>query len=122
MTGDKAITHAHTMTATEAKDATCTEAGNSAYWYCSSCDKYFSDAKGKTEIAKDSWIIGAKGHTMTTTEAVKVSCEADGNSAYWYCSVCDKYFSDVNGSNEIEKDSWIIPATGHNWIDRKSVV
>ena len=117
ITGENAITHEHTMTATEAVEATCTEAGNSAYWYCSGCDKYFSDAKGKTEIEKDSWVIDAKGHTMTATEAVKVSCEADGNSAYWHCSACGKYFSDENGSAEIEKDSWIIAATGHDWDD-----
>lgn len=49
----------HSMTATAGKAATCTEAGNSAYWTCSRCHKYFSDAAGKTEIAKDSWVIAA---------------------------------------------------------------
>ena len=52
----------HSMTATAGKAATCTEAGNSAYWSCSRCGKFFSDAAGKTEIAKDSWIIAALGH------------------------------------------------------------
>lgn len=51
----------HSMTATAGKAATCTEAGNSAYWTCSRCHKYFSDAAGKTEIAKDSWVIAALG-------------------------------------------------------------
>lgn len=56
----------HSMTATAGKAATCTEAGNSAYWTCSRCHKFFSDAAGKTEIAKDSWVIAALGHDEAT--------------------------------------------------------
>lgn len=52
----------HELTATAAKAATCETAGNSAYWTCSKCSKYFSDAEGKNEIAKDSWVIAALGH------------------------------------------------------------
>lgn len=44
------------------KDATCTEYGNEEYWICENCGKYFSDANGDTEIAKDSWIISAIDH------------------------------------------------------------
>ncbi|WP_195295250.1 Ig-like domain-containing protein [Faecalitalea cylindroides] len=44
------------------KDATCTEYGNEEYWICENCGKYFSDANGDTEIAKDSWIISAINH------------------------------------------------------------
>ena len=52
----------HSLTKTEAKAPTCTEAGNQAYWTCGTCGKYFSDANGDTEIAKDSWIISAINH------------------------------------------------------------
>ncbi len=104
----------HSLTKTEAKEPTCTEDGNSAYWTCSVCHKYFSDEEGTTEIAKDSWIIEAKGHSLTKTEAKDPTCTEDGNSAYWTCSVCHKYFSDEKGENEIEKDSWVIEATGHS--------
>ena len=52
----------HTMTPTAAKDPTCTAPGNSAYWYCSRCEKYFSDEAGATEIEPDSWVISANGH------------------------------------------------------------
>jgi hypothetical protein len=45
-----ATTHSHTMQAMPAKAATATTDGNIAYWYCSGCQKYFSDAEGKTEI------------------------------------------------------------------------
>ena len=106
----------HKMTAYPAKDPTCTEDGNSAYGYCENCGKYFSDADGKKEIEKDSWIIKAKGHKMTAYPAQDPTCTEDGNSAYWYCEICGKYYSDAEGKNEIEKDSWIIKAGGHQLV------
>lgn len=78
----------HSMTATAGKAATCTEAGNSAYWTCSRCHKYFSDAAGKTEIAKDSWIINALGHDVGTRGAVAATCYASGHEADTYCKRC----------------------------------
>ena len=53
--------------------------------------------------------------TMVGTEANQVTCTADGNSAYWYCEACHKYYSDEAGQHEIEKDSWIIGAIGHDY-------
>lgn len=78
----------HSMTATAGKAATCTEAGNSAYWTCSRCHKYFSDAAGKTEIAKDSWVIAALGHDEATRAAVTATCYASGHEADTYCKRC----------------------------------
>ena len=52
----------HSLTKTEAKAPTCTGAGNEAYWTCGSCGKYFSDASGNTEVAKDSWMLNPIGH------------------------------------------------------------
>lgn len=52
----------HKLTGTDAKGATCTEAGNSEYWTCSVCGAYFSDAEGKTAIEENSWVIEATGH------------------------------------------------------------
>ena len=37
---------------TAKQNASCTEAGYNAYYQCSKCSKYFSDAKGETEISK----------------------------------------------------------------------
>ncbi len=59
------------LTATTAKDATCTEAGNSAYWTCNICGKYFSNANATAEIANlTAWkaeggdgYIAATGHS-----------------------------------------------------------
>lgn len=98
----------HSMTATAGKAATCTEAGNSAYWTCSRCHKYFSDAAGKTEIAKDSWVIAALGHDEATRAAVAATCYASGHEADTYCKRCGIVIT--AGAT--------IPATGkHTYVD-----
>ena len=81
--------HTGTMSGTEAKDATCTEAGNSAYWYCSACRNYYSDAAGQHEIAEGSWVIGALGHNDVAHEAKAPTCTEIGWDAYVTCSRCD---------------------------------
>lgn len=45
-----------------AKNATCTEAGNTEYWQCVECGKYFADAACTHEIEENSWVIQATGH------------------------------------------------------------
>lgn len=98
----------HSMTATAGKAATCTEAGNSAYWSCSRCGKFFSDAAGKTEIAKDSWVIAALGHDKATRADVAATCYASGRTAETYCKRCGMVIN--AGAN--------IPATGkHTYVN-----
>lgn len=82
----------HKLTKTAAKVATCTEPGNSEYYTCGTCGKFFSDKDGKNEIVKDSWVIKALGHKLTETPAVTPTCAAGGNNEYWTCSVCHKVF------------------------------
>ncbi|MBQ6292855.1 MAG: hypothetical protein IJK77_03145, partial [Lachnospiraceae bacterium] len=82
--------------------ATCTTAGEKTR-ECSRCHE--------TETEP----VAALGHNMTAYAAVEAKCEEDGNSAYWYCDRCQKYFSDENGENEIKEGSWVIEALGHNW-------
>ena len=41
------------------------------------------------------------GHgTLTHHDAVAATTSATGNKEYWYCSECEKYFSDADGKNE----------------------
>ena len=51
-------------------------------------------------------------HVLTRVEAKAADCEKDGNTAYYTCP-CGHFFSDAAGENEIEENSWVIPATGH---------
>ena len=65
--------HIHNLSTTAAKAATCTEAGNIEYWYCSDCGKYFSDANAKNEISREQTVIAALGHNY-----VNGKCTRDG--------------------------------------------
>ena len=102
-------THTHSMTAYPAVAATCTADGNSAYWYCAGCGKYFSDASGENEIEENSWVI-AGGHSLTAAAAKNATAAEAGNIDYWYCSQCEKYFSDEDAENEITQADTVIEA------------
>ena len=52
----------HTLEAVSETPASCTEAGNIAYWHCTICGKYFSDANATREIALAETLVGALGH------------------------------------------------------------
>ena len=104
----------HKLTKTAAKAATCTEPGNSEYYTCGTCGKFFSDKDGKTEIAKDSWVIAALGHKLTETPAVTPTCAAGGNNEYWTCSVCHKVFkADKTTETTVAKETLAKDPTNH---------
>ncbi|MBR6891538.1 MAG: hypothetical protein IKN05_11160, partial [Clostridia bacterium] len=105
----------HDLTKHAAVSESCTEGGNSEYWSCGreGCGKYFSDSEGKNEIAKDSWIIGAKGHTLTKTDAKASTCKEAGNNAYWTCSVCKKVFADEGGTTETTVEAQTLALAAH---------
>ena len=78
------ITISHTLTAVPAKDATCTEDGNTAYWICSACEKWFSDENGTTEITdKDSVVKKATGHSPSETWSY------DSDYHWHICTTCN---------------------------------
>ncbi len=78
------ITISHTLTTVPAKDATCTEDGNKAYWICSACEKWFSDENGTTEITnKDSVVKKATGHTPSAAWSY------DSDYHWHICTTCN---------------------------------
>ena len=63
---DKTVPHTHKLTLVPAKAPTCTEKGNTAYYTCDGCDKWFEDATGASEITnKTSVILAATGHSVS---------------------------------------------------------
>ena len=73
----------------DAKAATVAEEGNSEYWYCDDCKRYFSDAAAKTEITKADTvtaklppqITAGDGAAVTQGEKKELSFTSDASFA-----------------------------------------
>ncbi len=116
------LAHTHKLVKTTARAATETSEGNKEYYYCDKCKKYFSDADGKNEVQKGWWVIKKLTHThkLKKIAAKEPKGSTNGNTAYWYCSGCKKYFADKNGKKEIKKNSWVVLAKNKTFKDSKS--
>ena len=53
-------------------------------------------------------------HVLEKTEKVNADCENDGKEAYWTCKNCKRWFSDEDGTKELNKLP-VISAFGHNY-------
>ncbi len=171
--GSGSAWHRHSMTYTSSKTATCQSEGNTAYYYCSGCGKYYSDANGRREITLASTVISKIAHTygtdyssnasghwsyctmcgaesnlsshtpninsattseakyctvckyvieeqlhfhsMSYTAAKAATCTSEGNTAYYYCSGCARYYSDAAGTNEITLASTVVAMKNHTY-------
>ena len=50
-------------------------------------------------------------HNLVYHEAKAATAAEFGNTEYWYCDVCDRYFSDENAANEIALADTVIAKT-----------
>ena len=108
--------HVHDLQLVPSKAASCTEAGNNAYYTCSGCNKVFKDADGKTATTAEAERLSALGHDMAKTEAVEPTYWNVGNNAYYTCSSCGKVFKDANGETEttVEDETLaVLPSIAH---------
>ena len=82
--------HVHQTTLVKAVEATCTEAGNTAYYTCIGCENWFEDAEATKVIAdKASVVVAALGHSFTTYVSNNdAECEKDGTKTA-KCDRCD---------------------------------
>ena len=104
---NKTVPHTHNLTLVPAKAPTCTEKGNTAYYTCDGCDKWFEDATGASEITdKTSVILAATGHSASDWKS--------DNTDHWKeCTVvgCGVIIEDSKAAHTAGE--WIIdtPAT-----------
>lgn len=71
----------HDLKHVPASAATSRVNGNTEYWYCEGCGKYYADAEAKTEITQASTVIPATGRRPTsTTPAASVSSPKTGDA------------------------------------------
>ena len=98
----------HKMEHHKGKQVTCKEEGEKEYWYCTRCKKYFLDEKGTKETTKAGLVISATGHKMEHHDRKEATNEQAGNIEYWYCTLCNNYFLDEKGKQQVEKDKVVI--------------
>ena len=108
---------AHTLTKVDAVPATCDVDGNTEYYECTVCHKYFSDAEGKNEITDKTSVIVPKAHTpgepVEENRAEPADCVTDGSyDEVVYCTVCKK---------ELSREAKTIKAPGHEWGEWETV-
>ncbi len=110
--------HVHSMELTAAKEATCTEGGNNAYYHCSGCNKYFKDIEGEEETTVEAETIPAAGHVI-----VDGVCTACGELIYTegleYTLSSDESYYIVTGIGTASGDI-IIPDT-HEGLSVKEI-
>ena len=75
----------HKLTHTDAKSATAAETGNTEYWYCDVCDKYFSDKNCTNEIALADTVISKLAPKIINGNGNKASQQTgdSSNLALW---------------------------------------
>ena len=79
--------HEHTPEKIEASAASCTESGNSEYYRCTECGKYFSDSECLSETTPEAHNVAPSGHVW-----VDASCVAPKT-----CSLCHSTVGDALG-------------------------
>ncbi len=77
----------HTLTPVAAKAASTAETGNTEYWKCTVCSKYFSDEKAAKEITLEDTVIPklpaiTKGGDQTVTAGEKTALSFTSEAAF----------------------------------------
>lgn len=55
------------------------------------------------------------GHVLQHHAFQDADCENPGNTEYWYCDKCERYFADENATKEIDLADTVIEVKEHQW-------
>ena len=94
-----------------AKAADCLEDGNIACWQCETCEKYFSDEAGTTELAVEDVVITATGHDYQVVPGTAATCTTDGLTDGEACTVC----------GDVKTAQTVITSEGHKLVTLPAV-
>ncbi|MBP5168727.1 MAG: DUF1566 domain-containing protein [Oscillospiraceae bacterium] len=96
--------HEHTWNEGEiTTKATCTTDGVMTYT-CTGCGEI------KTEE------IASTGHSIQAVGVVAANCGTDGTAAHYKCTVCNKLFSDAQGTTEVTAESLVVAKNGSHTL------
>ncbi len=123
----------HTNTTVHpAESSTCLKQGHAEYYTCDACGEVISGSAellplgnhtGGTATCKDKAICdvchqpygGYGAHSLTQHDRNEPDHYNTGNIQYWTCDVCNKYFSDYEGKNEIEEKDTVLEIVPHSY-------
>ena len=115
-------THVHNMTLVPTSSSTCQKAGNSAYYICQGCHKWFTDANGQNEITNKSTVIlplipHNYDNGVVTKEA---TCTETGIRTYT-CSACGHSYTEQINKTAHEYNPEGICINCYDWKYRTSM-
>ncbi|MBO4216562.1 MAG: leucine-rich repeat protein [Clostridia bacterium] len=106
-----------------AKAPTCTEDGNTEYWYCPDCGCCYSDEACTVTTAIEDTVIAKTNHANRSHTAAKApTCTDTGSTGYWYCPDCRGFYSDEACTAAINPSDTVIAALGHDWDEGKVTI
>ena len=77
---------------------TCTKDGNIAYWHCTKCDEYYSDASASNVITLESTVLKAS-HNEIIKPAIPATSTSEGYTEGVWCDRCKTW---ISGHERIE--------------------
>ena len=94
------------------KPATCVATGSITY-----TSKSFTNSAFSVQIKTETLEIDPLNHNnkIGPVSLKKATCTVDGVKAHYYCSACQKNFSDAAGTAIVTDDDLKIAARGHDW-------
>ena len=114
----KYSSHKHTMEYHEQINPTCVKNGTKAYYYCTECQKDFTDEFGENEITDlDALLIEQTPHIKLEHHSkINATCTAQGTKEFYRCTVCNNDFYDILGENEVtDPKDLVIAKTAHSY-------
>ncbi len=95
------IIHTHNIVTYEAKNPTCTEVGYYSYEKCTECEYTTYEE------------IETLEHNLEYNALIEATCTKEGEKEYYYCWVCQNYFANEEGTQQISDESLVISKKEH---------
>lgn len=107
--------HEHKVVKKVGVAPTCLSGGTLEHFQCVVCDKLFADKACTKELKSYEINLGKSSHDIKYNPVVPSTPDEVGTKAYYSCTVCEKYFTDEFGKNEISEEDLVLGK--YNYVD-----